>query len=303
MQLLRTFPIFVALLFAACSSRDAHIPLPERDHLGRPAGHDESPAERRFWSSIRDAEIIYLGEIHDRDDHHQFQFDVLRGMHDRGLDFAVGWEMFEWPQQDWINAWEAGALPLDNLFEKVDWQARWGVLSDAYETMLRWTRSAGISNIALNAPAYLTRKIARGRPLDEADQRMLPEGFYLPKDGLARFRSQMTGHPGLTEENLTRYYQAQLLWETTMADRIIEFYEGHPGTRLVVLIGRGHVGEHYGVPFFVRQKISPRQLILDPGAPLAGRGSRLVEARPSFPDPGAPASLSPLMLEGHAHTP
>lgn len=280
----RSYPQLLILLLpllvlAACAPREPRIPLPEPGEMGRWQPQETTTEERRFWGAIDDAEIIYIGEVHDQDEHHEFQLQVAKGMVQRDLPFAIGWEMFEWPQQEWIDQWEAGQITFEQLMDATQWRERWGAYSEYYETILKWTRDAGVRNIALNAPSSITRKIARGQPLDQSDQELLPQGFFLPPNGLDFFRQQMTGHPGVTEENLSRYYQAQLLWETTMAQQIIDFNETHPGERLLVLIGRGHVQEPYGVPYFVRQKSSPRQLVLNPGQPMEERPARIVRNR------------------------
>ena len=65
--------------------------------------------------------------------------------------------------------------------------------------------------------------------------------------------------------NLENYYKTQLLWDQTMATRIVEFLVAHPDEKLVVLIGRGHVEGGFGVPSFVSQKTDAPQLVVYPG--------------------------------------
>ena len=49
-----------------------------------------------------------------------------------------------------------------------------------------------------------------------------------------------------------------------MADRILRFEQRQSGVQLVVLIGRGHVANGFGIPFYVGQKGALQQLILLP---------------------------------------
>ena len=60
------------------------------------------------------------------------------------------------------------------------------------------------------------------------------------------------------------FFDAQNVWDQTMARGILEFKAGHPGVQLVVFAGRGHVSGGYGIPFYVRQKAHLKQLILLP---------------------------------------
>ena len=59
-----------------------------------------------------------------------------------------------------------------------------------------------------------------------------------------------------------------------MAPRILEFLAAHPDEKLVVLIGRGHVEDGFGVPAFVMQKTDARQIIIYPsGASTTANGN------------------------------
>jgi uncharacterized iron-regulated protein len=88
----------------------------------------------------------------------------------------------------------------------------------------------------------------------------------------------MGSHPGSGPINYERYYQAQTLWDQTMADRVVQFRKRDPAKKLVVFAGRGHVEAGYGMPPYVKQKLpAVRQKILLPevppptAAPASGR--------------------------------
>jgi uncharacterized iron-regulated protein len=142
-----------------------------------------------------------------------------------------------------------------------------------YEKILRWTEAEGIESLALNAPSILSHKLALGLPLTPEERAELPGGFHALNGGFEHFAEQMAQnpHPGANTEN---FYKAQLVWDQTMASRIVEFIDSHPASKLVVLIGRGHVDGGFGVPAFVSQKTGAAQLVVYPqGAPkerLAG---------------------------------
>ena len=66
-----------------------------------------------------------------------------------------------------------------------------------------------------------------------------------------------------------------------MANRIVDYLAAHPGRKLVVLIGRGHIEGGFGVPAFVSQKTDAPQLLVYPGdAPEKARsGGSLAQNR------------------------
>ena len=210
--------------------------------------------------------MIYIGETHNSNADHEYQFDVLKGLKARGVNFAIGWEMFDVTQQPLLDEWQTRKVSSDTLLERTDWHRTWGAQSVMYETMLRWSQEEGIPSVALNAPSSLTHKVAFGAALTPEDHAMMPTGFQTLPGGLEHFTEQMAHapHAGATA-NPEQFYNAQTLWEQTMASRILAFVDAHPDAKMVVLTGRGHLEGGYGIPAFVRQKSSVKQLVLFPG--------------------------------------
>ncbi|MBS0659870.1 MAG: ChaN family lipoprotein [Verrucomicrobia bacterium] len=271
----------VAGLLGACASTDARISLPSAEPLPAPAAEAPSRASADFWDAILAADVVYIGERHDQAADHEYQFEIIRGLKQRGVDFAIGWEMFESPSQPLLDEWFARRLSTDALLTQTDFQKRWGKTSPLYEKMLRWSQLASVPSVALNAPRGLSRKLAKGEKLDSAEKRLLPAGFRPLEGGLENFISQMGGHgPGVDYAN---YYRAQTLWDQSMADQILRAQRRQPQRKIVVFVGRGHVENGFGIPPYVRQKAPAlRQIILFPGEPpqVAG-GSQLAMTTPS----------------------
>ena len=126
----------------------------------------------------------------------------------------------------------------------------------------RWPGRRMYLIVALNAPPELARKIAQGEPLTAEEKAMVPTGFVATAKGYRNFVAMMGGHPGMNETDQRRFFDAQNIWDQTMASRILEFKRRNPKVLLVVLTGRGHVSGGYGIPFYVRQKASLKQSIL-----------------------------------------
>jgi uncharacterized iron-regulated protein len=256
------------LLVSGCANMNSGLALPK---AGEPvpvsAPRELSAPERAFWDRITQARVIYIGETHNSNSDHEYQFDVLKGLKARGADFAIGWEMFDVTQQSMLDQWHARQITTDALLDKTDWKRTWGMESVMYETMLRWSQSEKVASLALNAPRSLSRKLALGQTLTPEERAMLPNGFQPLPGGYEHFAEQMSRHPhmGGAAPSLENVYKAQLLWEQTMANRIIEFLDAHADAKLVVLTGRGHLEGGFGIPGFVRQKTSARQIVLFPG--------------------------------------
>jgi membrane-associated protease RseP (regulator of RpoE activity) len=57
---------------------------------------------------------------------------------------------------------------------------------------------------------------------------------------------------GDEETQFARFVEAQTLWDRAMAEGIARFRQSHPGTRVVGILGAGHIRNGYGVPHQLR---------------------------------------------------
>ena len=257
----------------ACHSTNRGLTLPKQAGPV-PVNSPRQPtaAEQAFWDQLAPARVIYIGETHNSNSDHEYQWDVLKGLKARGVRCTICWEMFDYTQQGLLDQWGARQLPTEALLQRTDFQSHWGTLSVLYEKILRWSLAEGVPSLAINAPASVSRKLAQGQSLDADERATLPSGFRPLPGGYEHFSEQMAGspHAGAETRNL---FQAQLLWEQTMASRIVEYLAAHPDEKLIVLVGRGHVDGGFGVPAFVMQKTDAPQLVVYPGGLPAGGNS------------------------------
>ena len=256
---------------SACHSTNRGLTLPQQaGPVPVSAPRQPSAAEEAFWEQLAPAQVIYIGETHNSNSDHEYQWDVLKGLKARGVRVTVGWEMFDRTQQGLLDDWDARRLSTEALLQKTDFQAHWGTLSVMYEKILRWTQAENVPSLALNAPASLSHKLALGQTLDPDEKAMVPAGFRPLPGGYEHFSEQMAAAPH-GGADMRNFYAAQLLWDQTMATRIVDFVAAHPDEKLVVLVGRGHVEGGYGVPAFVMQRTNAPQLVVYPsGLPANG---------------------------------
>jgi uncharacterized iron-regulated protein len=235
--------------------------------------------DERFRLSVEHADVIYVGETHDDPVDHQRELNLVRGLLKRRVKFAIGWEMFDTTQQAAMDEWSLHGISLAKMLAETDFQKRWGIYSPVYEQILRIAGKAGVPNLALNAPPELPHKIARGESLTAEERAMIPVGFTATEAGYRSFVAMMGGHPGMNDADLRHFFAAQNIWDQTMAKRILEFKARNPKILLVVLTGRGHVSGGFGIPFYVQQKATLKQIIwlrygdrtddpMHPGRPL-----------------------------------
>jgi uncharacterized iron-regulated protein len=217
-----------------------------------------------LWPAVAQAKVIYVGETHDRAMDHTYEFRLVRTMIRRRIAFAIGWEMFDHTQQASLDAWDRGAISLQQLFRETGFDRGWAIYSPIYAKILETTRRFARKNVALNAPPTLVRKVARGQRLSSQERTLLPRDFTTNQAAYQNFVSLMGEHPGVTTEHLRAFFAAQNVWDQTMADRILRFEQQRGEAKLLVLTGRGHVAGGFGIPYYVGQKGALQQLILLP---------------------------------------
>jgi uncharacterized iron-regulated protein len=258
-RLFALFLVFALLLDEHCASQIHAGTLPDR--VPQPLRGQEGVL---LWRAVAEANVIYVGETHDKQTDHAYELRLVRGMIRRRMAFAIGWEMFDQTQQALLDAWDRGAISLHQLFRDTGFDRSWAPYSPVYAKILETAQRSARNSVALNAPPGLVRKVAHGQPLSRQEQSLLPHGFMSNQAAYRNFVSLIGEHPGLPAGHHRSFFAAQNVWDQTMADRILQFERLQSGTKLVVLAGRGHVADGFGIPFYVGQKGALQQLILLP---------------------------------------
>ncbi len=210
--------------------------------------------------------VVHVGETHVRFDHHLNQLAILQGLHARHPDLAIGVEYFQHPDQAHLDAYVAGRIDAVALLKRTDYYRRWGFDFRVYAPIFAFARAHGIPIVALNLRTALVRKVRRKglealtpeeRAALPADiERANPEYRALLEEVFARHGEELEGAA------FEHFYQAQLVWDETMADRAAAHLRAHPQRRLLVLAGNGHLAYGYGIPQRLRRRIEASQAVV-----------------------------------------
>ena len=111
---------------------------------------------------LADRRVVFVGEAHDRYEDHLNQLAIIRGLHQRGADLAIGMEMFQQPFQAALDAYIAGEIDEDEMLRRTDYFERWRFDYRLYRPILRFAREQGIPVIALNLEREITTKVGDG---------------------------------------------------------------------------------------------------------------------------------------------
>lgn len=202
-------------------------------------------------SQMRNKRVVYVGERHDRPDDHAVQYSLLRRLYAQDSSLAIGMEMFQVPFQTQLDRWSAGEIDEAVLRRETEYDQRWGFDFSMYRPMLEYARSRGLKVVALNAPREVAFAVAKSgvAALPEDIAATVPELDLDDPAHRALFDAEFDPTEHDVGEGIDRYYEAQVLWDETMAERVAEtLSRPHGPTRMIVFAGRVHVMQGLGIP-------------------------------------------------------
>ena len=228
---------------------------------------------------IAAAKVIYIGEMHTNFQAHEVQRRVIEEIERRYPGkVAIGMEMFREPQQGALDHWTRGELPELEFLKESKWYDNWGSDFGLYRGILTFARDHRMDVRALNPSKEVQKQfaLAGAGPLppdlagkvpetDFSDpfQRALLEAIFKghsagkkapaaePDDPLQR---SLARAPARESDELARmfdsFYRTQILWEESMASRIVDYLKSPAGEgkKMIVIAGGFHVRYGLGVP-------------------------------------------------------
>lgn len=203
--------------------------------------------------------VVYVGEMHDRFDHHLVQLEIIRGLHRKHPQLAIGMEFFQQPFQAVVDDYVAGRIEEEEFLKKTEYFERWRFDYRLYQPILRYAREKGITVVALNVPRELTERVAKdglGALSEEERDAYIADGVD-KEDGdyVARLRRVFDQHPPVEGRSFDNFLDAQLLWDEGMAERAARFLREHPDRVMVILAGAGHLESRQGIPSRLERRI------------------------------------------------
>jgi uncharacterized iron-regulated protein len=204
--------------------------------------------------------VVFVGERHDRYDHHQNQLDIIRALHQRDPDLVIGMEFFQRPFQQYLDEYVAGEIDQQQMLRLTEYYRRWKYDFRLYAPILEYASEHHIPIVALNLPPEITGPVGSGDfdSLTIGQLEELPEEIDRQVPGYEeRLEAIFAGHPVAAHgSQIDRFLEVQLLWDEGMADRAADYLKSHPEKRLVVLAGSGHVVYGTGIPDRLARRVA-----------------------------------------------
>lgn len=198
-------------------------------------------------AQMEPSSVLIVSELHGFQPHHDNQIAALQALGEHFPQVSLGMEFFDRNKQEVVNRYLAGTLPEEDFLDEVHWM---GPTFTKYKTQVLFPTRHGGTTLGLNMDRILTTKVAKNgiENLSDADKLLLPPQFTMGNDGyFERFKETMAGHlpPSAKIEN---YFQAQSIWDETMAWTAKEFLDQNPTQVLMIIVGDFHASHGGGLP-------------------------------------------------------
>lgn len=232
--------------------------------------------EPEFLQTLSEYDFIVLGESHDSVEDHAMQARVYSGLIELGARPALGMEMFQRPFQPVLDAYVAGEVDEAQMLAESEYEVRWGFDPTFYSPLWQAARAAGVPVVALNVRRELTKRVSAVGVdgLSETERADLPELVFGPQ-AYRNWLGQVFAAHGMstTDARFERFFQAQVLWDETMADSAVRAWsEQQP---VVIIVGRGHVERGWGIPSRIKRRLPDARVATVVTAPAGTAASEV----------------------------
>lgn len=219
----------------------------------------------KIMPKLLEKRVIFVGETHDRFDHHLNQLDIIRRTHENSKEMAIGMEFFQLPFQPVLDDYIAGKIDEKEFLRKSEYFQRWRIDYRNYRPIIRYAKEHGIPLLALDLSEELRRKIVRNEMdnLSASDREQLPKEIDRSNnDYREMLQSIFAMHPDSAD--FERFVEVQLSRDEAMAQTAATYLQQHPKARMVILAGGGHMVYRFGIPSRLSRRIdAPSAVVLN----------------------------------------
>ena len=227
----------------------------------------KAPGLDELISKLLSKQLIFVGETHTNYGHHLNQLEIIRRLHAESPDIAIGMEMFQQPYQPQLDAFIKGDLSESKLIEESGWYKRWGYDYRLYRPLLEYAQKNHIPVVALNISTEIKERVSEVGldGLSEEERQQIPAEIDRSDQSYEqRLREIYEQHPQMKKEDFDRFVDVQLLWDESMASQAAAWLQAHPGKKMILLAGTGHLLFGSGIPNRVTRRTPVESAIVLP---------------------------------------
>lgn len=275
---MRFFLLLIAFGISACSSFLPASQAPSLVEKGFRLTEENRPGQiihlksgrllsfSQLLLELSKARFIFVGEVHDEPEHHLIQTQILLALLGVVAHVHVGVEYLDVTSQKAADDFVAERTSEDVFLREGNWEKNWGYSFYLYRPIFQAARGKAEGLVALNVPGGIVSKVGRSgiESLNEEERRMIASDIDLKNDRHRRYLKMVfDGHPSFHPGRFDFFYEAQCVWEDTMAERAAEYLKEKPGL-MIIFCGNGHIAHRFGIPDRLRSRAESEILTVFP---------------------------------------
>lgn len=212
---------------------------------------------------LKEIDVIFVGEVHNNPEHHLIQVQLLQALMSRyAPPLAVAMEFFDTTRQPVLDRFMNREMDEAAFLEQVDWKNSWRFPYHLYRPLLWVSREKGAALLGVNAPNPVVKKVARSglSSLTAEERNQVARDIDLGNSDHREYLSGIfkqhpfKGHRTDGMGNFDHFYEAQCVWDETMAETIADYMKAKGG-KMVVFTGNGHIANKFGIPDRVLRRV------------------------------------------------
>ncbi|MGR5235640.1 ChaN family lipoprotein [Vibrio alfacsensis] len=190
---------------------------------------------------LQQADVILIGEWHTHAGIHRFQTDMLKQLSIAERPIALSMEQVPRDKQAVLDSYLNGEIGEQYFIKQ---SHAWPNYESDYRPLVEFAKQAEIPIIASNAPKNIVRCIGQQgidylNKLSHEERRFVAESINTDESPYKeKFMASM--HHGKPEQT-ERLYAAQITWDETMAESIVNFLTKNPRSQVVHVAGKFHI--------------------------------------------------------------
>ena len=212
-----------------------------------------------IMEKIADRRVVYVGENHTRNEDHLLQLRVIRALFAQNPKLAIGMEMFSREAQPVLDRYVAGELNEKEFLKQSGYFSKWSFDYRLYREIINFARSHHLPIVALNQEKEIVSKVFKegAAALTAEELAKVPTDRDLTIPGYRERITDVFAMHGQhsAPEQINGFFQAQAIWDETMAESVASFLNAHPESRMVVLAGQGHTDKATAIPPRVARRL------------------------------------------------
>ncbi|MGF1745983.1 ChaN family lipoprotein [Vibrio minamisatsumaniensis] len=221
-----------------------------------------------------DADVVLIGEWHTHSAIHRFQTDFLKVRHNVTPNIALSMEQFTREHQATLDQYLNGEIGEQTLMSQA---AAWPNYESDYRALVEFAKANDVDVIAANAPKPFVQCIGRrGLPyLDQlsTEQRQWVASEVNTGDSPYKEKFMASMHHG-TPEQTEKQFAAQVTWDETMAESIVDYLASNPNKQVIHVAGKFHTEGGLGTAASIlRRNPDVKIAIISPVAELSSDAS------------------------------